>query len=183
MTLSDLASLGSFVSGLAVLASLVFLFLQMRQMTKQLKQAERNQQALIRQGSRNRIVEITLTRTDPSIADAVRKGFAGDADISATQLEQFTAHMGAILTSLEDVFYQHKEGLLTDSAMETSRSGTRALMGYIGAREVWRERRQMYPAEFAAFVDSHFPASPTPYPASLEQWKLGVGQEKAKLGS
>jgi len=33
MTLSDLASIGSLISGLAVLASLVFLYFQLRQMT------------------------------------------------------------------------------------------------------------------------------------------------------
>ena len=37
MSLSDLASLGSFVSGAAVLASLVFLFFQTRQMTSRVQ--------------------------------------------------------------------------------------------------------------------------------------------------
>lgn len=91
MSLSDLASLGSFVSGLAVLASLVFLFFQMRQMTEQVKQAERNQQALIRQNARTRGIELLLTRTEPSMADATAKGFSGDEAISATQFEQFIA--------------------------------------------------------------------------------------------
>ena len=48
MSLPDLASLGSFVSGIAVLGSLVFLYLQMRQIGAQIEQAERNQRAAIR---------------------------------------------------------------------------------------------------------------------------------------
>jgi hypothetical protein len=37
MTLSDLAALGSFVSGLAVLVSLIFLWFQLRQMNEQIR--------------------------------------------------------------------------------------------------------------------------------------------------
>jgi hypothetical protein len=47
MSLSDLAALGSFVSGVAVLVSLVFLYFQLRQVGAQVQQAERNQQAMI----------------------------------------------------------------------------------------------------------------------------------------
>ena len=43
MNLSDVASIGSFVSGVAVLVSLVYLSLQVRQ-------TERNQRALMNQG-------------------------------------------------------------------------------------------------------------------------------------
>src|SRR5215472_17064452 len=50
MSLSDLASLGSFVSGVAVLASLIFLFFQIRQMPEQVKRSEKNQQAAVGQG-------------------------------------------------------------------------------------------------------------------------------------
>jgi hypothetical protein len=39
MSLSDLAALGSFVSGLGVLVSLVFLYFQLRQIGVQVKQA------------------------------------------------------------------------------------------------------------------------------------------------
>ena len=51
MTLSDLASIGSLVSGLAVLGSLFYLSLQNRQL-------DRNQRALMNQGVINRGVEI-----------------------------------------------------------------------------------------------------------------------------
>jgi flagellar biosynthesis/type III secretory pathway M-ring protein FliF/YscJ len=57
MSLSDLAALGSFISGVAVLASLVFLFFQMRQMTEQVRQSERNQRALMQQGRSMRGME------------------------------------------------------------------------------------------------------------------------------
>ena len=70
MTLSDLASIGSLLSSIAVLVSLVYLSLQ-------LKQADRNQQAAIRLGRSTRFVEIGIACTEPSLADAIAKGMAG----------------------------------------------------------------------------------------------------------
>jgi hypothetical protein len=49
MSLSDLASLGSFVSGFAVLISLIFLYFQLRQVNRQVRQAEINQRSLVGQ--------------------------------------------------------------------------------------------------------------------------------------
>jgi hypothetical protein len=53
MSLSDLASLGSFVSGFAVLISLIYLSLQVRQ-------TKRNQQIAIRHSRASRIVALQL---------------------------------------------------------------------------------------------------------------------------
>src|SRR5215469_1497977 len=65
MPLSDLASLGSFVSGVAVLISLVFLYFQVRQVTAQVRQAERNQQASIRHTRVSRSVQLQLEISEP----------------------------------------------------------------------------------------------------------------------
>ncbi len=61
MSLSDFASLGSFVSGFAVLISLIYLALQVR-LTK------RNQQISIRHSRASRIVELHLALADPAVA-------------------------------------------------------------------------------------------------------------------
>ena len=61
MSLSDLASLGSFVSGIAVLMSLVYLALQVRQ-------TERNQQISIRHSRASRTVQLHLALADPAPA-------------------------------------------------------------------------------------------------------------------
>ena len=75
MTLSDLASIGSLISGTAVLVSLVYLSLQVRQ-------TERNQQASIRQGRINRAVELMTARMEPTVAEAAgqRRGFRTSRD-------------------------------------------------------------------------------------------------------
>src|SRR5215472_10615495 len=141
MSLSDLASLGTFVSGLAVLASLVFLFFQMQQMREQVKQTERNQQALIQQGVRTRGAQLQLTRTEPSAADAYAKGVSGAEDISTTQYEQFSGYVSAYLVHLEDAFFQHKRGLLTDDAFLTVRGGLKGMLARPGVRQYWENSR------------------------------------------
>ena len=66
MSLSDLASIGSFVSDVAVVVSLIYLSVQVRH-------ADRNQQAAIRQGRSTRTVDLFMLATDPSAADAIAK--------------------------------------------------------------------------------------------------------------
>ena len=182
MSLSDLASLGSFVSGAAVLASLVFLFFQMRQMTKQVRLTEQNQQALIRRGSRTRNIELLLTRTDPSVAEATAKGFVGDETISAVQYEQFIAYTLASFIHLEDLFFQHKSGLLTDSAFDASRSGHKPFFSVLGTRQFWENARISFAPEFAKFVDDLIADTPTRRSGELfDQWKAGLAAKKASL--
>ena len=74
MSLSDLASLGSFVSGCAVLISLIYLALQVRQ-------TERNQKISIRHSRVSRTVELQLALADPGVADAWLHGFRPRADL------------------------------------------------------------------------------------------------------
>ena len=67
MLLNDLASIGSFTSGVAVLISLVFLCFQLRQVNAQVVLAEKNQ-PLVRQG-----------RTNPADGAGVSRDRAGAA--------------------------------------------------------------------------------------------------------
>jgi hypothetical protein len=87
MSLSDLASLGSFVSGVAVLASLVYF--QLRQVNAQVRQTEKNQQALIRQARTDRVTStnIGLAR-DKAFADTLIKVQTRADDVTYPELSQ-----------------------------------------------------------------------------------------------
>jgi hypothetical protein len=65
MSLSDLAALGSFVSGVAVMVTLIFLLLQMRQ-------ANRNQRALMQRMRSARNIETWFKHLDIAIAATKR---------------------------------------------------------------------------------------------------------------
>src|SRR5215469_15552872 len=120
MSLSDLASLGSFVSGVAVLISLAFLYFQLRQVNSQVRQTEKNQQASIRQARSTRGVDITLrAATDPSLCEALTKGHPGRDDLSGVGLMQLYLYWRACFYEWEDAFYQHHDGLLTQSGFHS----------------------------------------------------------------
>jgi hypothetical protein len=182
MSLSDLAALGSFVSGVAVLVSLVLLFFQLRKLNQQVRQTERNQQASIRQGRSAQSVNIQLARLDPSVADAFRRGLQNPDEITQTELTQFLSTCRAYFQHVEDAFYQHEEGLLNDDAFATALAGTRGLAGYPGYRTAWKTARRGHAGGFRDFMDgiisrarleppSHFP--------SVDEWRLAYAAEAA----
>src|SRR5215469_7153616 len=89
MSLSDLASLGSFVSGFAVLVSLIFLYFQLHQLSQQVRQAEKKQQASIRQTRTTQNMDVVTKGTEFSTAEALSGGYRGDENISEINVMQF----------------------------------------------------------------------------------------------
>jgi hypothetical protein len=172
MSLSDLASLGSFVSGVAVLVSLVYLALQVRQ-------TERNQQTAIRHSRISRIVEFHVAVSDPGVTDAWWGGLRDPDQISETQLTQFLSLCRGMFFHLEDSFYQHDEGLLNADAFETVVTGARAFAGNPGARTAWKVVRPGFGGRFLEFMDGIVArARDLPLDMTLaEEWKAACASE------
>ena len=146
MSLSDLASLGSFVSGLAVLISLVYLSVQVQQ-------AERNQKAQIQQGRAARMVDLQFRLADPANADIYSRGMNGEAFEAASDLQRFRSLAMAMLYSMEDTFLQHKDGLFDDDAFAGFRLRMANLFPLVGFRAVWADVRMFHGPEFREFFD------------------------------
>jgi hypothetical protein len=174
MTLADWASIGSLVGSATVLISLVYLALQVRQ-------AELNQQASIRQGRATRSVDIILAAGDPSYADALTKGPAGAPDVSAAEFAQFTAIYGAFLASAEDTFLQYREGLLSDATFASFRESWKRTLAQPGVRALWVLRRHAFERGFSTFMDELMSEAP---PASerdfLAMWTAEVEVQKRR---
>jgi hypothetical protein len=172
MSLSDLASLGSFVSGFAVLTSLIYLALQVRQ-------TERNQQISIRHSRVSRIVDLQVALADPAVADAWLHGSGRPEQITQTELSQFTNLCRALFFHFEDSFYQRSEGLLNDEAFETVDAGARLLARSPGVRAAWKLWRPNFGGRFRGFMDGVVAASAVepPVDLSLEAWKAAVASE------
>lgn len=120
MSLSDLASLGGFVSGIAVLVSLIYLALQVRQ-------AEKSQRALMQQGRADRMVDFRLRLAEPGIARMHRRALLGE-DLTALELSQFSSVFRAELAARQDIFMQHREHMLHEDAFEQPIMTTRELL-------------------------------------------------------
>jgi hypothetical protein len=175
MSLSDLASLGSFVSGLAVLISLIYL-------ARQVRQTERNQQILIRHSRVSRTVDLHLALADPAVADAWLHGSGSPQEITQTELSQFTNLCRALFFHFEDSFYQREEGLLNDDAFETVVAGARLIARSPGLRAAWRSARLNFGGRFLDFMDAVVARSAVepPVDVSLEAWKVAFASEASR---
>jgi hypothetical protein len=176
MSLADLASIGSFISGLAVLISLVYLGLQVRQ-------AKLHQQAAIRQGRADRIVMMCYQAGDPSVADAAAKGYAGDTDITDTQLTQYHFICRGIFYHYEEVFFQHKEGLYNDATYASFLTGAKLMFCEPGLRAQWKQQRARFVPEFVSLMDKLLAETkPVSHPDRLAQWKVAIAAEMTGTG-
>src|SRR5476651_1302747 len=154
MSLSDLAAMGSFISGFAVLVSLVFLYFQLRQLNAQVVQAEKNQQATIRQDRASRTIEVMLAASEPSLAGAINKAFSGGVEMSDTEVTQFGQWCRASFYNWEDSFYQHREGLLDDAAFNAFERSIKSVVSNVAIRAGWRMQRHAFGPAFVEWIDS-----------------------------
>jgi hypothetical protein len=145
MSLSDLASLGSLVSGIAVLVSLIYLALQVQQ-------AEKNQRALMQQGRATLFADVQLRLAEPTLAAVYVKGVRGE-DLSLVEFNQFRFATRSLLAAAENAFYQHEERLLAVRPFNAVALGLRSAMALPGRRAMWRIERGRYEGTFQAFVD------------------------------
>lgn len=175
MSLTDLASLGSFVNGLAVLISLIYLSIQVRQ-------TKRNQQIAIRHSRVSRIVDLQLALADPGVTPAWLHGSGRPQEITQTELSQFINLCRAMFFHFEDSFYQREEDLLNDDAFETVVAGARWSARSPGWRAAWRIARPNFGGRFLAFMDGVVAASAVepPVDLSLDGWKTAFASEASR---
>lgn len=179
MSLTDLASIGSFVSGFGVLTSLVFLYFQLRQMTAQVKQTERIQQAAVQQQRSSLIADITMRETDPVLAVVFDAGKTGSAAMSKAEILQFQSYSIARFSLSEDTFYQHRSGLLSEEAYERFVRLFGGAFAWPGVRVIWKRARRAFGPEFVAFGDRLCAeAQAVPLVDVVDHWKADLAAER-----
>jgi hypothetical protein len=178
MSLSDLASLGSFISGLAVLVSLVFLYFQVRQINAQVLQAERNQRALIEQGRVDRVTDISMrVAADPALSELYSKGMRTPEDLSLPELDRFLHMSRANFLSGEDSFLQYKEALLDEEAYRSALAAASYQLANPGLRAAWRMTSRTFAPAYRDFMEDLVRAAGRAGQSGaerLEQWKAAV---------
>lgn len=116
MSLSDLASIGSFASGLAVLISLVYLSLQIRQNSKHTK-------ALVTQNRAERVTTMLLALASSDLAAAYDAANGGGATEQEVRGRQFQLMCAALISGWDDTFSQYEHGLLDRAQFMRFQSG------------------------------------------------------------
>jgi hypothetical protein len=157
MSLSDLASLGSFTSGVAVMLTLVFLVLQMRQ-------SNLNQRALMQQGRSTRASGTILNISEPYAAQCYVRGVRADPTLSEHEVWSFWSMVTAQHLNWEDSYLQHRAGMLDAESFASDDSVLRVTCGFAGHRRVWRFVGPTLAPAYRAYVDGIIAATPLAEP-------------------
>jgi hypothetical protein len=177
MTLSDLASIGSLISGVAVLVSLVYLNLQTRQ-------AAKNQQSLMQHGRSEQLGNWLQYISQPDMAQLMIDGNEGHLD--TTDFCRYNSAVWAMVIRYENNFVQHRSGMLDDVQYEATLGSLKFQCGLPGFRANWKLIRPTMDAHFVTFVDELISATPVvsgTAERSHATWKAIVAQEAAKTTS
>lgn len=176
MTLADLASIGSFISGIAVLISLIYLTLQIRQNTM----AHR---ALAQQSRTNFLKDHLHLVADPGIASVYVRGIAGDPNLTAVELTQFFSVMRSWCIGMSEIVWAHDHHVLDHETFSVSTRALKFMFAQPGPRAFWEVYRHTATPAFARLV-SHALAEASQGPslsleASVDRWRSILAAHKA----
>ncbi len=140
MSLTDLASIGSFVSGIAVVVSLIYLALQVRH-------AHKAQRALMHQARTERIINACIECMRGDVAETVTKIANGEQMSSPLEMMQAYYYMRMQIVTAEDALWQHEAGFLDKDSVDTAILNLKRVMQLPAARAAWlMQRPQLSPA-------------------------------------
>ena len=114
MTLTDLGSLGGFISGIAVAISLIYLAIQIRQGSKIARASLRQSLA------ENQFAQLTLRATDPVIRAAFRKASVSEA-LSEDETAALLDYAVAGIRQWEALYSQYEHGMVAAEDWRTTR--------------------------------------------------------------
>jgi hypothetical protein len=149
VTLSDIASIGTLISGAAVTTSLIYVAIQTRQNV-------RHTRALIHQGTAARTTSALLAFMDEDKTAAWLEGNRVTPTPELIRKRQFFYHCATVMVSMEDHFSQHEGGLLSDEQFLRACEAFRNLMKEPGLKAYWKSRRdgqQKVAPRYCAFID------------------------------
>ena len=140
MSLTDLASIGSFVSGIAVVVSLIYLALQVRH-------AHKAQRALMHQARTERIINACIECMHGDVAETVTKVANGEVMSSPLEMMQAYYYMRMQIVTAEDALWQYEAGFLDKDSVDTAILNLQRVMQLPAARAAWLvQRPQLSPA-------------------------------------
>jgi hypothetical protein len=166
MSLSDLASIGSFISGVAVVVTLVLLLIQTRQ-------TNRNQKALMQQGRSARTVELLMTLSEP-------RAEAGDLALTSAEVRSYFMLCGGFFWNYEDSFLQFRAGTLDRASWENDLASLKQFAALSSARMAWTFVRSFSGGTYRDFVDNLMLETTGGVPPDLSDiWKSGMTAARA----
>lgn len=171
MSLSDLAAIGSFASGIAVFFSFFFLAFQLRQ-------ANRNQKSLIQQARTSRNVDILLELADPVMSETIAQATVDYSALTDAKIWSFYGFAAAVFWSYEDSFLQFEARTLDSRSWESDIATLRRLIASPPYRAVWKMAREGMRGNYREFVDSLMREIPgDPSRTLTDQFRTYIAEE------
>jgi hypothetical protein len=167
MSLSDLASIGSFVSGVAVLTSLVFLYVQLRHLRAQVAQTERNQRAMINDSFVSRVNETLRWSSDPTNNSLFTRVFQGEQCFTADEIVRLTNNFRAVILNALAVTQHYEAGLIDFSSYDTTMLILRRVLGRPVYRAIWETQTATASPQLRKLVEDLLPEIPLQGPIDI----------------
>jgi len=173
MSLSDLASIGSLVSGGAVLISLIYLSLQVRQ-------AERNQRAAVNHGMAQRIFDSAYKLTEPPLAEFHYEAMMDAEDLSGAEVLQLMNIVTVMASGAMEAWVQRKTNLIDDRMFQLALGPVKTMLCRPVYRAVWPMARRSFPRDFGEMFEREIYAEPIrPAVDLVEQFKANLAALRA----
>ena len=147
MSLSDLAELGSFLSGVAVAITLIILLLQMRQNTKAMSSAALDSGL----SDFNRL--LAAFAGDPSLVTIMRNCLHSFSKQPPNDQFRFDSVMSIFILNGQFIFNQRDAGVLNRLIADQQLQFWVGLLKMDGGREWWDYTRPVTSHDYAAFID------------------------------
>jgi hypothetical protein len=130
MSLSDLASLGNFVSGIAVLISLIYVSFQIRQntLTHRATAYEKRQEYAKEQ------IHMLM---DPALASLHLRTAAGDDTLTEVECFQYFMMQNAVFVGFDHLVWLHDNKILDNDTYRAQLRLLRGQLGSPGGRAAW----------------------------------------------
>ena len=172
MSLSDLAALGSFVSGLAVVVTLILLLLQMQQ-------TNRNQRSLMQQGRSARMMQALALNAEPHVGALFARVEAFDTELSTADVNAYIRVLASWYWTYEDSFLLYRAGTLDAESWNSDLASLKSIVSDVGGRVAWRLLRRYSGGPYREFVDALL-REVEPQPTHLaETWHALMKEEAA----
>ncbi len=126
MSISELGSIGEFISGLAVLITLIYLAVQVRQTRKVVMAQAYHSRSEALQDLSMRVAESeSLSHIQTKLrSSGWPQDTSGFAELSDTEQGQYRAYLGAHVHRMTNLIHQYREGLLSEEYYEEGILGT-----------------------------------------------------------
>ena len=147
MTFEQLGGLGEFLGAMAVLASLLYVAREIRENSRSTRLAAMQSAMLAAQNV------MALPAQNHQLARVVRLGLTDPDGLTDDEYQQLRYWLFLLLRVHEDMFVQHKAGVIDDETWIARSSSVRTIFATPGGRKVWAASNA-YRADFQAWMDS-----------------------------